>query len=179
LPPAAEEPPEEPGVEGQTDRLGAELPEGRAGDTNPRHEEQPEPEVRRRAELGGHDVAARAIRRGSLFYVHNFAPDRWPCGDPELGLADTDAGPTKAAIEAAGTTDRFWQLCFGKRPADELYDLDTDPDCVVNLAADPARADDVRRLRQELFAELTRQEDPRVLGRGAVFDEYPSPHRAK
>ena len=52
-------------------------------------------------------------------------------------------------------------------------------DCVVNLAADPARADDVRRLREELFAELTRQEDPRVLGRGAVFDEYPSPHRAK
>ena len=122
---------------------------------------------------------ARAIRRGSLFYVHNFAPDRWPCGDPELGLADTDAGPTKAAIEAAGTTDRFWQLCFGKRPADELYDLDTATDCVVNLAADPARADDVRRLREELFAELTRQEDPRVLGRGAVFDEYPSPHRAK
>jgi arylsulfatase A-like enzyme len=122
---------------------------------------------------------ARAIRRGSLFYVHNFAPDRWPCGDPELGLADTDAGPTKAAIEAAGTTDRFWQLCFGKRPADELYDLDTDPDCVVNLAADPARADDMRRLREELFAELTRQADPRVLGRGAVFDEYPSPHRAK
>ena len=39
---------------------------------------------------------ARAIRRGSLFYVHNFAPDRWPCGDPELGLADTDAGPTSS-----------------------------------------------------------------------------------
>jgi len=122
---------------------------------------------------------ARAIRRGSLFYAHNFAPDRWPCGDPGLGLADTDAGPTKAAIEAAGTTDRFWQLCFGKRPADELYDLTADPDCVVNLAADPARAADVRRLREELFAELTRQEDPRVLGRGDVFDEYPSPHRVK
>ena len=121
---------------------------------------------------------ARAIRRGSLFYVHNFAPDRWPCGDPDLGLADTDAGPTKAAIEAAGADDRFWQLCFGKRPADELYDLATDPDCVTNLAADPARADDVRRLREELFAELTRQEDPRVLGRGEVFDDYPSPFSA-
>ena len=122
---------------------------------------------------------ARAIRRGSLFYVHNFAPDRWPCGDPELGLADTDAGPTKEAIEAAGRTDRFWQLCFGKRRADELYDLAADPDCVANLAADPARADDVRRLREELFAELTRQEDPRVLGRGDIFDAYPSPERVK
>jgi arylsulfatase A-like enzyme len=118
---------------------------------------------------------ARAIRRGSLFYVHNFAPDRWPCGDPDLGLADTDAGPTKAVIEAAGEGDRFWQLCFGKRPADELYDLATDPDCVKNLAADPGRFDEVRRLKEELFAELTRQADPRLLGRGDVFDHYPSP----
>ncbi|MEI6239345.1 MAG: sulfatase [Planctomycetia bacterium] len=121
---------------------------------------------------------ARAIRRGNLFYVHNFAPDRWPCGDPDLGLADTDAGPTKALIEAAGQGDRFWQLCFGKRPADELYDLAVDPDCVTNLAADPARAADVRRLKEELVAELTRQEDPRVLGRGDMFDKYPSPRRA-
>jgi hypothetical protein len=37
----------------------------------------------------------------------------------------------------------------------------------------------MRRLREELFAELTRQEDPRALGRGDVFDEYPSPHRVK
>ncbi len=118
---------------------------------------------------------ARAIRRGELFYVHNFAPDRWPCGDPDLGLADTDDGPTKSLIKAAGEGDRFWQLCFGKRPADELYDLTVDPDCVRNLATDPVRAADVQRLREELFAELTRQEDPRVLGRGDVFDEYPSP----
>lgn len=122
---------------------------------------------------------ARAIRRGDLFYVHNFAPDRWPCGDPDLGLADTDAGPTKALIEAAGEGDHHWQLCFGKRPADELYDLASDPDCVKNLAADPARAADVRRLREELFAELTRQEDPRLLGQADVFDRYPSPQHAK
>jgi arylsulfatase A-like enzyme len=118
---------------------------------------------------------ARAIRRGNLFYVHNFAPDRWPCGDPDLGLADTDAGPTKTLIEAAGEGDHFWQFCFGKRPADELYDLATDPDCVKNLAADPARSREVRRLKEELFAELTRQADPRLLGRGDAFDHYPSP----
>jgi len=117
----------------------------------------------------------RAIRRGSLLYVHNFAPDRWPCGDPALGLADTDDGPTKAAIMAAGEQDHHWQLCFGRRPADELYDLATDPDCVVNLAADPAHAEDVRRLEEELLAELHRQRDPRVLGQGDDFDAEPSP----
>ena len=116
---------------------------------------------------------ARAIRRGMSFYVHNFAPDRWPCGDPDLALADTDDGPTKRLIVAAGPDDPHWKLCFGKRPADELYDLATDPDCVRNIAAD--RPEEVRRLREELFAELTRQADPRVLGGGDVFDEYPSP----
>jgi N-sulfoglucosamine sulfohydrolase len=116
---------------------------------------------------------ARAIRRGGLFYVHNFAPDRWPCGDPELGLDDTDAGPTKQLIEEAGRDDRFWQLCFGKRPADELYDLAGDPDCVRNIAAD--RPETVTALRAELLAELKRQGDPRVLGQGDLFDAYVSP----
>jgi hypothetical protein len=31
---------------------------------------------------------------------------------------------------------------------------------------------------EELFAALTRQEDPRVLGRGDVFDHDPSPQPA-
>jgi N-sulfoglucosamine sulfohydrolase len=132
----------------------------------------------RRGAESGLGYPARAIRRGDLFYVHNFAPDRWPCGDPDLGLADTDAGPTKGVIEAAGEGDRFWQLCFGKRPADELYDLAADPDCVRNLAAEAGHRADVDRLKAALFAELERQEDPRVLGRGDVFDTYHSPQKA-
>ena len=116
---------------------------------------------------------ARAIRQGSLFYVHNFAPDRWPCGNVELGLLDTDDSPTKSLIEAAGPNDRHWQLCFGKRPADELYDLATDPDCVQNLAEE--RPEKTAVLRDTLFAELRRQADPRILGQGDVFDAYPSP----
>jgi arylsulfatase A-like enzyme len=131
----------------------------------------------RRGSKSGLGYPARAIRRGSLFYVHNFAPDRWPCGDPELGLDDTDDGPTKAVIESAGVADPFWQLCFGKRPADELYDLAADPDCVHNLAGEASHKAEVDRLKAELFAELERQDDPRVLGQGDVFDHYPSPRR--
>jgi N-sulfoglucosamine sulfohydrolase len=118
---------------------------------------------------------ARAIREGSLFYVHNFAPDRWPCGNPELGLKDTDASPTKKLIEDSGPEDRFWQFAFGKRPAEELYDLSSDPDCVKNLATDPAFTEKSTALREKLMAELKKQNDPRVLGQGDVFDNYPSP----
>ena len=116
---------------------------------------------------------ARAIRQGTLFYIHNFAPDRWPCGDVELGLLDTDDGPTKSVIEAAGPDDRHWQLCFGKRPADELYDVATDPDCVRNLAEE--MREKTAALQEALFAELRRQADPRMLGQGDLFDAYPSP----
>ena len=91
----------------------------------------------------------RAIREGDLFYIHNFAPDRWPCGNPELGLKDTDASPTKSFISELGEEDRFWQMSFGKRPQVELFDLAKDPDCVNNLANDEAYADEGNRAARE------------------------------
>jgi arylsulfatase A-like enzyme len=120
----------------------------------------------------------RAIREGNLFYIHNFTPDRWPCGNPELGLKDTDAGPTKAFLSELGENDRFWQMSFGKRPPVELFDLARDPDCINNLASEESHAAKATALREKLFAELRKQDDPRVLGRGEVFDNYDSP-RAK
>ena len=117
----------------------------------------------------------RAIREGNLFYIHNFAPDRWPCGNPELGLMDTDASPTKSFISELGEKDRFWQMAFGQRPQVELFDLAKDPDCVNNVADDEGYAAKVKELREKLFAELKKQDDPRVLGKGEIFDNYKSP----
>jgi arylsulfatase A-like enzyme len=116
----------------------------------------------------------RAIREGSLLYLHNFAPDRWPCGNIELGLLDTDNGPTKKLIADSGEQDRFWQLCFGKRPVEELFDLASDPDCIKNLADDHAHRAKATALRERLFSELKQQNDPRVLGQGDLFDNYPT-----
>jgi N-sulfoglucosamine sulfohydrolase len=116
----------------------------------------------------------RGIREGNFLYLHNFAPDRWPCGNPELGLKDTDASPTKQLIEELGESDRFWQFCYGKRAGDELFDLSSDPDCVKNLAQEADMKGRTEALREKLFAQLKAQDDPRVLGQGDVFDNYPS-----
>jgi arylsulfatase A-like enzyme len=116
----------------------------------------------------------RAIREGSLLYIHNFTTDRWPCGNPELGLLDTDPGPTKKLLEQRGEKDRYWQLSFGKRPADELFDLAKDPDCLNNLASDAAHRERLASLREKLFAQLKLQNDPRILGKGDIFDNYPT-----
>lgn len=118
---------------------------------------------------------ARGIRVGTFLYVHNFEPDRWPCGNVELGLKDTDASPTKLLIENLGERDLFWQHAFGKRPREQLFDIAADPDCVKNLATDPALADRLTTLRESLFAELKRQNDPRVSENAHVFDDYVSP----
>ena len=128
--------------------------------------------------VAGLGYPTRAIREGNLFYVQNFAPERWPCGNPELELKDTDASPSKSFVAARGEQDPFWQHAYGKRPAEQMFNLSSDPDCVINLAADPAFAAKATVLSDKLMAELRRQEDPRALGRGDIFDQYLSPRVA-
>ena len=62
---------------------------------------------------------------------------------------------------------------FGKRPANEMYDLRNDPYCVNNLAGMEKYQELERRLRVQLFTELEKQRDPRVNDRGFIFDKYP------
>jgi hypothetical protein len=47
-----------------------------------------------------------------------------------------------------------------------------DPDCVRNLALDPAGRARCRELRREMETLLREDRDPRVLGDGAIFDTY-------
>ena len=55
---------------------------------------------------------------------------------------------------------------------DRLYRVEKDPDCVTNLAGDPALAAIKAGLREEMEDLLRKDQDPRILGRGAVFDTY-------
>lgn len=125
---------------------------------------------------------SRGLFLEGFLYVHNFEPARWPMGDPITGYLNTDGGPTKTELLAQnrqGINHALWVLNFGRKPAEELYELARDPDCVRNLAADPAFADRREAMRARLFAELRRQRDPRMAGQGAIFDRYPhaSPNR--
>ena len=49
---------------------------------------------------------------------------------------------------------------------------------MTNLMSDPASAAKATGLREKLFAELKKQNDPRILGQGDVFDNYLSPRSA-
>jgi len=60
--------------------------------------------------------------------------------------------------------DRRWKYVWNATAEDELYDLETDPAELRNLATDPACAGELARLRRRLVAWMERIED-RLLNR--------------
>ena len=140
---------------------------------------------RERHDLGRENDAGypvRCIRTPQYLYVRNFEPDRWPAGNPETGFTNCDGSPTKKRIlelHEKGETF-YYNEAFGKRPAEQLFDVVVDPFCMKNLAEDPAFSELKESLWQELKAKLEETGDPRVFGSGDVFDHYeyvdPAPH---
>lgn len=117
----------------------------------------------------------RGIVKRDMLYLHNYEPSRWPACNPETGYLNCDGSPTKTAIIQMRTDparSSYWQACFGKRPAEELYELSSDPDCLKNLAGEAQFAMLQQQLREQLEAELKAQRDPRMFGRGQIFEEY-------
>jgi arylsulfatase A-like enzyme len=118
----------------------------------------------------------RGIVTDQWLFLVNFEPDRWPGGNPETGYLNTDGSPTKTEIlqlRRSGEDTRYWELSFGKRPREELYDLVADPHNVDNRATDPEQGSRRLQLRGRLFDALEAQGDPRMRGEGHLFDEYP------
>jgi hypothetical protein len=117
----------------------------------------------------------RGIIKDNLLYLRNYETDRWPTGNPETGYLNCDGGPTKTWILEAqrrGEEQPYWQWGFGKRGAEEMFDLAADPDCLHNLMDDPAYVDRGQSLQRQMVAELKAEGDPRMFGQGHLFDEY-------
>ena len=133
--------------------------------------------------LGGYPC--RAIRNHDFLYILNYKPDRWPSGTPNYQNAatpgswygDCDNSPTKTSIIENKDKDehhaQLWELAFGLRPEEELYDCKNDSDQLKNLAADPNFVEIKEKLAIQLMDNLRASGDPRVLGEGDQFDNYP------
>ncbi len=132
-----------------------------------------------RTDLGRPDdqgYPIRGIVSKGFIYLRNYNPERWPAGNPETGYMDCDGSPTKSFILNERRTkgkSKFWDLNFGKLPAEELYNVSVDPEFLDNLAEKTEyKAIKIGLIRQ-LTRKLKKDKDPRFLGRGEVFDTYP------
>ena len=137
----------------------------------------------------------RSIRTKDYLYIRNFAPDRWPMGEPFnlddpakepsyeklenntfVTFGDMDASPTKAWMVTNRKDPQWkkhWQLGFERRPPEELYDLQKDQDYMNNVAYDEAYAKVRTELSTRLMETLKATGDPRVTGDGKTFDRPP------
>lgn len=131
----------------------------------------------------------RAIRTKDHLYIHNFKPDRWPNGAPynlnekstaddyekleEAPYRDLDASLTKSwLINNRSATDGkdAIELTLGKRPPEELYAIQDDPDSLHNLAGDSNAENTLKELRIRLDALMQETNDPRLTD---AFDKPP------
>lgn len=118
----------------------------------------------------------REIIKGGFLYLINFKTDRWPVGNPKTGYLNCDGSPTKTQIlnmRRDGHSQEYWNLSFGKRVEEELYNIVNDPECMYNLTGKMNMTSIKKNLRTQLEKELLEQSDPRILGAGDVFDKYP------
>lgn len=120
---------------------------------------------------GDASYPCRAIRTRDFLYIHNFALDRWPAGDPEKwksvgSFGDIDGGPSKDFIIGHRDEEKFhtfFELACGKRPAEELYDVRKDPYELKNVAGHPDYAAAQEKLRAELQKWMSDTADPRAV----------------
>lgn len=117
----------------------------------------------------------RGILKNGFLFLRNFEPTRWPVGNPETGYMNVDASPTKSYILNTRRTTgsiEYWQPNFGKRVAEELYNIKEDPFCMNNLATDCKYTKRKTTMEKEMIKRLKSQKDPRMFGNGAIFESY-------
>jgi arylsulfatase A-like enzyme len=111
--------------------------------------------------LVGEPTPARSLRDERYKYIRNIRPEG-TFANNVLDHSETWKSWVKAAKEDAALRDRMRRLV--NRPAEELYDLESDPFELVNLAGSAAHADKLSSLRARLDEWMRREGDPYAVG---------------
>lgn len=129
----------------------------------------------------------RMMRRGDYLVIWSAKPGLYPAGAPQ-GIEDGVLSPPHSAYfdiddsmikrELLARRDdpyigRFFHLAVDKRPEWQFYNVKDDSECLNDLANDPNHAQVFADYRKQLTDTLTKTGDPRVLGYGHVWEDYP------
>ncbi len=136
----------------------------------------------------------RAIRTQDYLYIINFHPERYPLGDPYrldtetpptvkqltedtfVTFPDDDAGPAKAWLVSHRNNPQWKPLfdhTYARRPREELYDLESDPHQMTNVASLPKYEEIRKTLETRLLDELKSTHDPRMIENGKFYETPP------
>lgn len=109
------------------------------------------------SKAGGDAVPMRCVQNARFGYIYN------PFSDGKHWYRNNNEGKTMAAMNAAAKTDQ--QIAervqlFRYRVPEEFYDLENDPDCLVNLLDSPEHETHVEDMRKNLEAWMVDTGDP-------------------
>lgn len=106
-----------------------------------------------RGRMDGRYDFSRAVRDGRWLYVRNYLIDR-PGGSHNSYMFETPLTQEwKRLYDAGGLPDAhadYWR----DHPAEELFDLEADPESLVNLAGDPVHKETKQRMCDALAGHL-------------------------
>jgi N-sulfoglucosamine sulfohydrolase len=109
------------------------------------------------AKAGGDAVPMRCVQNGKFGYIYN------PFSDGKHVYRNNNEGKTMAAMNAAAETNQEIAKrvrLFRYRVPEEFYDLENDPNCLVNLIDSPEHKADVQAMRIKLEAWMAETADP-------------------
>jgi N-sulfoglucosamine sulfohydrolase len=121
---------------------------------------------------GGDAVPMRCVQDQRLGYIYT------PWSDGKFYYRNANEGLTMAAmVEAARTDPAIAERVrmFRYRVTEELYDLQSDPDCLHNLVNKPEHKGDLDRMRNELRDWMKRTGDPLL----PAFENRTSPEKVR
>ena len=124
-------------------------------------------------EVSEESYPMRAVRTKDFLYIRNIKPERWPGITPlansemEAQLLNYESYPKDSQVYIKG-------LAFGKRQAEELFDIANDPHNLNNLADDHNYLKLKNELKGKLYEWMVEVKDPMVDETEIIFDLYPS-----
>lgn len=119
----------------------------------------------------------RSVADRRWLYIRNFRPDL-PYVQPLHYMFQARGYQSWAKLAEQGKLTDATSMFWGSKPSEELYDMESDPDNVKNLAYDPAHRATIERMRTALKRHSLEIVDNGFMPEGSVHEGYDASRRA-